>query len=277
MAHRTHTTDTTDFDVAAPLCGATLPKSVPSVLSVLSRGPRPSLSRFPDIERHQATARRFIAPAALATYAPLREAIESLTTSEAPDAEFLAKLRDLHRDIPSFFRKLDPTPLANALEEATAPALIAGVLERVPPRKLQAADGKPCGDSFIPAWKQCNKGISPATQALVKKYRAGHTADAPTGRKVAFGQRIADHIEKDWASRDPRRASFARLAEKAVASPSEIWQHGTSVVYFKPMRKMVMVVFATQFEETEERAESFLPMPSKRAEKKKRGQKIWPR
>lgn len=43
------------------------------------------------------------------------------------------------------------------------------------------------------------------------------------------------------------------------------------------MRKMVMVVFVTQLEETAERAESFLPMPSKRAEKKKRGQKIWPR
>lgn len=175
MAHRTHTTDTTD-------------SARESVSPRAMVAPR---SRFPDIERHQATARRLIAPAAIKTYAPLREAIESLTTSESPDAEFLDKLRALHRDIPRFFRKLDPTPLAAALEEATAPALIAGVLQRAPSRHIQAADGKPCGDSFIPAWKQCNRGISPAAQALVKKYRAGHTADAPTGRKVAFGQRIA--------------------------------------------------------------------------------------
>lgn len=133
MPQGTHTTDTTD----------SARESVPSVLSVQSRAARPPRSRYPDIERHQAAARRLIAPAALETYSPLREAIESLTTSDAPDAEFLDKLRALHRDIPSLFRKLDPTPLANALEEATAPALIAGVLERAPKKSVPSVQSVP--------------------------------------------------------------------------------------------------------------------------------------
>lgn len=147
MPHRTHTTDTTD-------------SARESVAILNSKFSIPNSSRFADIERRQAEARRHLAPAALETYAPLRDALEKLTTSEAPDAEFLAKLRALHRDIPSLFSKLDPAPLATALEKATAPALIAGVLHRLPPRLLHASGGKPCGDSYIPTWKQCRLKIS---------------------------------------------------------------------------------------------------------------------
>lgn len=123
MPHRTHTTDLTD-DLA---------KAFAQILNSQFSIPNSPSSRFPDIEHHQARARRLVAPAALETYAPLREALEALTTSEASDDAFLEKLRALHRDIPSLFRKLDPAPLATALEKATAPALIAGVLSHTSP------------------------------------------------------------------------------------------------------------------------------------------------
>jgi hypothetical protein len=200
--------------------------------------------RFRQLERLQAEARRDLPAAALQTYSPLREELSALTRAAVrnglTDAQLLRRIRQLAERTPRLLTKLDPAPLQSLLLEHTTRAVISGITSAplAPPReKLLSASapgsGKRCGDSWIPAWKECRQGLSPEAGKMIERYKKGISISSPTGRTVEFGPKLADHIEKDWSGRDPQRTAFLSQAEAAVQSPPEVWQNGTFVRYFK--------------------------------------------
>jgi len=127
------------------------------------------MDRYTALEKLQAAARREMAPAALAQFAPFREFAEELAQAAltGTDADFLRMLlsRDLERKPARLLREADPAPLALALERSMAPALVGGATGHAPPpprlRRVQAGGkGKPCGDSWIAQDKECRLKIS---------------------------------------------------------------------------------------------------------------------
>lgn len=89
-------------------------------------------NRFRQLERIQSANRAHLPAVAAEWLAPLRKEISALTRAAAKagisDAELLRRIQALHDRAPRLLKKMDPTPLADALERASAPALIAGVL-----------------------------------------------------------------------------------------------------------------------------------------------------
>lgn len=89
------------------------------------------MNRYRQIEHLQSEARAAIPAAALATFEPIRAELETLTkaaTSATSDAALLHKIAELHDRASSILPKLDPAPMARAIEQASVQALIAGVL-----------------------------------------------------------------------------------------------------------------------------------------------------
>ncbi len=121
------------------------------------------MDRYAALERLQARAHRQLPAAAREQFAPFRTLASEWArlAVSGTDADLLSLLLDqgTTRAPARLLRSADPAPIARALEQAMAPALLTGATTRQP-RQVRAAAGKPCGNSFIPAWKECRLKIS---------------------------------------------------------------------------------------------------------------------
>jgi len=243
------------------------------------------MSRYRNQERLTAAARRQLPSITRAWLTPLRDPLSTLTQAaldpHTSDTAFLTALSTLANRLPQLQRTLDPTPLANALEAATGTALLQGLLDHpsLNPKTLHAGagKGKRCGNSWIPAWKECKLPLSPEAQEKVTRYRQGISIPSPTGRTIEFGNRIADHIQ---GHSDEARHRFADLAEACAQHPTEIWQEGLRFRHIKtparPGGRSSLLIVTRQISDTAEEVITFTKKNPRELKNNRRGRKIYP-
>lgn len=123
------------------------------------------MDRYAALDRLAARARRIaMIPAATAQFAPWRELAEqwARVAVHGSDADLHRLLLDpaTTRAPGRLLRDASPAPIATALENAMAPALLSAATARPkPPPRLRRPSAtlsasKKCGGSYIPDWKE---------------------------------------------------------------------------------------------------------------------------
>ncbi len=223
------------------------------------------MDRYAALERLQARAHRQLPAAAREQFAPFRTLASEWArlAVSGTDADLLSLLLDrgTERAPVKLLRQADPAPLARALEQAMAPAILTGATTRLPRRspiaaKAGAARGKPCGNSFIPAWKKCRltagsvedildhiregrtgnyiaegKPLPPNSYGMVKKHfpsmKSSATPSAASDDiRHVLKHHAAELTAKDWASvlDGPRPGdALRRTATQSGSAALEVW------------------------------------------------------
>lgn len=185
-------------------------------------------ARYRALERLQQSTRATLPELVPAWNAPVREALEDLTTAsldpDLSDEDFEALVADTRENLHRLMDEIDHSALADLMEEsmgASAANGIAARMEETPavqaklpwkaPSYLAGGKGKRCGNSWIPKWKQCGKNDgrewNPASadeaamlQRLTgKDFRAGARVLAtPEALRHTARGHAHQLAEKDW-------------------------------------------------------------------------------
>jgi hypothetical protein len=268
-----------------------------------------SQKRHATNEKLMAATREQIPTVAIPWLAAVRKPLEKLTkaalSGKITNEQFATMVQEFSESLPGLLEKMDTAPLAELLETGMGAAMANGITARqntlakaklpwetdawLAGRKIKRkADGKfattdeaRTSDSrnqlrrkpTLKEKKQASAQSDAPKDAAIDRYRKGVSVDAPTGRKVVFGNRVADHL----ASKSEQRGRFADQAEKTVKQPDEVFQDGMRVRYLKNPRqggKNKFLVVARQTSESEEEVISFMKQSSNK--KKPPGKRIYP-
>lgn len=272
------------------------------------------MNRYRTLETLQANTRDALPSAAVLWLAAVRIEMEKLTkaalSGEVSDEEFLALVEETSKGLPDLLDRMDHDALARLMEDSMGAAMANGMSARMNKHTAQSpwsvggllfgsrkkGRGKRCGNSWISPDKECRNESrkeqrrrptrkqkieaekkpgkpNPERDAVIARYRRGVEVQSPAGRTVTFGQRVADHLKE----KETERARFGDLAEKAVASPDEVWQDGMRCRYLKrpiPGHRNSILVVTQRTSETTEEVVTF--MKQKPSEKNPPGRKIYP-
>lgn len=259
-----------------------------------------SNARFREGERLMAATRAEIPGAAVRWLAAVREPLEILTMAavspDVSDEQFVELVEAFSESLPGLFGKMDHAALAELMEGGMGAAIANGLTARDQGAGDRGREEKRAKlpwekDAYLAAQKRRKNGqfgegdgtgggerkTKGKTEEMIARYEAGVTVKTPTGRNANFGKDLVKDMRK-WKGKDLARAHYAARAEAAVKAPDEIHQHGTLVAYFKKLdSRKTLVIHSQQQGDDKEEVQSFIPMPPRRAEKRKRGQKTWPR
>lgn len=261
------------------------------------------MNRYRTLEKLQAATRDELPSASVLWLAAVREEMEKLTkaalSGEVSDEEFAHMVEETSKGLPGLLDRMDHDALAELMEESMGAAMGNGIAARMNPMtakspwskgvllgsrkykrdkdgKFSHADGsgksrkeqrrKPTRKQKIET-EEKPTASNPEREAAIDRYRKGVKVKSPTGREVEFGKRVADHLKE----KETDRARFGDLAEKAVATPDEVWQDGMRSRYLKypaPGHRNSIFVVTQQTSGTKEEVVTFMKQkPSKKKEK----------
>lgn len=136
------------------------------------------MNRYRELEKLQSATRARIPEAAVAWLAAVRGPLEELTVAAlsgtVTDAEFAERVKAFAESLPDLMESMDHDALGKLMEESMGAAMAAGLSARRQKTGRQKTEdlkgklpweveawlagrgkGKRCGNSWIPAWKEC--------------------------------------------------------------------------------------------------------------------------